>query len=189
MTRCTLSRSVSKLWWETCKALMPTRRTLPDAEIAARHKILKNDSICVYCGDEAGTMDHFRPVIETNGMPSGYCDDDWNIVPACLSCNSSKGNRHWLTFMLSSTPKSPTTRNIPYLARKITKLRKFEHAGKQLVQTWDVKKYRKKLEAMKTSLKGMASVHADRLRALLTVRPAANRLKGTTSKPQRRKIK
>jgi len=182
-----MSKSVCKLWWETCKALMPAKRALPNVEIAMRRKIVKNEDVCVYCGDDAGTMDHFRPVIEKGGMPSGFCDDQWNIVPACLTCNSSKGNKHWLAFMLSTTPKSPTTRKVPCLSRKIARLKNFEAAGKPFVQRWDVKKHRKELKVLKSSLKGMASVHAERLRGLMSMKsPTKKKPKKT---PSGKKIK
>lgn len=43
---------------------------------------------CAYCGSEgADTRDHLRP------LSGGGTDDISNIVPACRSCNSSKGNR------------------------------------------------------------------------------------------------
>jgi 5-methylcytosine-specific restriction endonuclease McrA len=42
---------------------------------------------CAYCGDSANTRDHVVPL---NRGGSDWID---NIVPACRSCNSSKGNR------------------------------------------------------------------------------------------------
>lgn len=40
---------------------------------------------CVYCGRVADTMDHVVPVSK------GGTNDAENLVPACSSCNSSKG--------------------------------------------------------------------------------------------------
>lgn len=42
---------------------------------------------CVYCGEPATQVDHIVPVSK------GGTDDVSNLVPACRSCNSSKGNR------------------------------------------------------------------------------------------------
>jgi 5-methylcytosine-specific restriction endonuclease McrA len=61
-----------------------------------RSIILKmHDSCCVYCGDEANSVDHVIPV-EKGGM-----DNIENLVAACLTCNSSLGTstKHilWIT--------------------------------------------------------------------------------------------
>jgi hypothetical protein len=58
--------------------------------------ILKmHDYCCVYCGDEANSVDHVIPV-EKGGM-----DNIENLVAACLTCNSSLGTstKHilWIT--------------------------------------------------------------------------------------------
>ena len=61
-----------------------------------RSIILKmHDYCCVYCGDEANSVDHVIPV-EKGGM-----DNIENLVAACLTCNSSLGTstKHilWIT--------------------------------------------------------------------------------------------
>lgn len=49
---------------------------------------------CAYCGEPATAIDHITPI--TKGGTS-----EWeNLAPACGSCNSSKGNRLLLTFLL-----------------------------------------------------------------------------------------
>lgn len=50
--------------------------------------------ICSYCGDEAESIDHIVPVAEGGG------NDPLNLVPACQSCNSSKGTKSLLEFLL-----------------------------------------------------------------------------------------
>jgi 5-methylcytosine-specific restriction endonuclease McrA len=42
---------------------------------------------CVYCGAPATTVDHVTPLFR------GGHEAEYNLVPACLSCNSSKGTR------------------------------------------------------------------------------------------------
>ena len=42
---------------------------------------------CVYCGKPADTFDHVIP------KRRGGTDDPSNLVPACRSCNASKGSR------------------------------------------------------------------------------------------------
>ena len=51
--------------------------------------------ICAYCLESAGaTMDHVVPISR------GGAHDLANIVPACASCNASKGNRSILEFAM-----------------------------------------------------------------------------------------
>lgn len=52
-------------------------------------EILLEDSggLCVYCGDIATTWDHIVPVSKGGQTTPG------NIVPCCISCNSSKKDR------------------------------------------------------------------------------------------------
>lgn len=48
---------------------------------------------CVYCGSsEDLTLDHVHP------KARGGHDTTRNVVPACLSCNQSKGSSHWLSW-------------------------------------------------------------------------------------------
>lgn len=47
----------------------------------------KFEGQCAYCGDPADTWDHIVPVSAGGRTTPG------NILPACRSCNSSKGNR------------------------------------------------------------------------------------------------
>ena len=50
--------------------------------------ILKmHDYCCVYCGDDANTVDHVIPTSR------GGTDDPMNLVAACNSCNFGLGNR------------------------------------------------------------------------------------------------
>lgn len=52
------------------------------------------DGKCAYCGVRAETWDHIIPVSK------GGVTDLWNIVPACKSCNSSKGSRDVYEWMV-----------------------------------------------------------------------------------------
>lgn len=42
---------------------------------------------CVYCGEEAATVDHVRP------LARGGWEIEWNLAPACKACNYSKGDK------------------------------------------------------------------------------------------------
>jgi hypothetical protein len=56
---------------------------LPEAYWVTRHA----SGPCVYCGKPACTVDHVRP------LTRGGEEHEGNLVPACMSCNTSKGNR------------------------------------------------------------------------------------------------
>ena len=42
-----------------------------------------------------------------DGMPSHYCNDMWNMIPCCASCNSSKGSRSIWDWFNSKSAKNP----------------------------------------------------------------------------------
>jgi hypothetical protein len=51
------------------------------------------DQCCAYCGDPKKlTLDHLHPIIR------GGTNDQFNLVAACWSCNSSKQDKHWMTW-------------------------------------------------------------------------------------------
>lgn len=70
--------------------------------LEARGRILNLDGKCEYCEHRAAvTVDHFYPLVKCR-RPSGYCNDEWNSIPCCRECNSSKGGNtyhEWLTRM------------------------------------------------------------------------------------------
>ena len=57
------------------------------------------DCTCVYCGESYElsdlTIDHVRPRSNGGETISSNC------VPACLSCNQSKGSHNWEEWMLA----------------------------------------------------------------------------------------
>ena len=66
--------------------------------------ILKmHDFMCVYCGDEANSVDHVIPV-EKGGM-----DNIENLVAACLLCNSSLGTKTKHVVFINSYPQKLST--------------------------------------------------------------------------------
>jgi hypothetical protein len=72
----------------------------------------KKDIKCVYCGQPATQLDHFRSLTEKGnlsqkGRPTGYITDIFNLVPCCSTCNSSKANANWRDWMNGSADKSP----------------------------------------------------------------------------------
>ncbi|HEL1982245.1 TPA: HNH endonuclease [Streptococcus suis] len=58
--------------------------------------------LCGYCGKSVATSwDHIYPLIKKKG-PTGYIHELANLIPACQSCNSSKGNKDWCEFFETS---------------------------------------------------------------------------------------
>ena len=47
---------------------------------------IRTSGPCVYCGAEAATIDHVRP------LTRGGAEAEFNLVPACVSCNCSKND-------------------------------------------------------------------------------------------------
>lgn len=101
-----LKNRESTLRYEIGKSITKTA-ALPDVRVDVRKRLLHLDGFCEYCRkNEAVTLDHFNPVIK-DGLPTGYCNDTWNMVPACSACNSSKGNRNCLEWMRGEAKKNP----------------------------------------------------------------------------------
>ncbi len=70
-----------------------------------RERILRQGQyVCVYCGQEATTVDHVIP------RRLGGNDSDDNLVPSCAKCNYSKGGGF---FVRKRTPPTPLSFSNP----------------------------------------------------------------------------
>jgi hypothetical protein len=58
-----------------------------------------NDLKCVYCEKEAATWDHLNGLVKNKEF-SGYGHQIGNLVPACRTCNESKGGKKFEDFIL-----------------------------------------------------------------------------------------
>ena len=58
---------------------------------------------CVYCGANATARDHVTPITK------GGTDDISNIAPVCMTCNSSKGAKQLLVWLLKRPPRTRPT--------------------------------------------------------------------------------
>lgn len=124
---------------------------------------------CVYCGARSTDFDHFQAIVRGR-RPSGYLNEARNLVPACGTCNQSKGSRDWRDWMLGEAKNSPTSRKIPDIEERLELLDAFAEwascrAG-DLVrhvepQLW--RSYWNKLDQIE-SLMLNAQVEADRVR-------------------------
>lgn len=168
-----LNRACSATWSATCRALIPAPRPLSSTHAQLRAKLLAQLPGCVYCGDCPQTMDHFRPVIGVDGLPTGYCSDGWNMLPACMACNASKGNTAWRLFMARTTGKTPigraqiTTREA---ARRVLVLQAFERAGARHAQRWrHARKFVSELCVLRDAMRQCLESHAARVEHMYTL--------------------
>jgi len=114
---------------------------------------------CVYCGEEDTYEDHFRPVVAKGGLPTGFCSDQWNLVPCCQPCNCSKGNRNWLVFMQSPTPCSPRGRRVKDWRRRVNLLHAFDLLATKYGQRWDTKPVAAALMKLRQTLRDNTHTH------------------------------
>lgn len=54
---------------------------------------------CSYCGGQAAAWDHLYAIV-SGKRQTGYLNENNNLVPACTTCNSSKGNKSWRKWVL-----------------------------------------------------------------------------------------
>jgi len=80
---------------------------------------MQNVCRCVYCGDSWSEWDHFFSIVKKGGEPSGYVTEISNLVPCCGKCNQSKGNNYWKDWITGSAKKSPASRGVTNLDKKI----------------------------------------------------------------------
>ena len=162
----------SSIIYQISKSLSSVK--LPIAQVKAddnfiRSCLLNNDGKCEYCENQsAETMDHFRPLV-IKSAPSGYCNDAWNLIPACYQCNSSKGNRFFQDWLMSDAKLNPVRSNPELRAKILTKFhiydKIFEKRHQKVVvdPTWfksvehDVKLF---LEGLQTKLQAQQKIIA-----------------------------
>ena len=64
---------------------------------------------CVYCSEPAKTWDHLHNTVQDKWF-SGFGNRIYNLVPACRTCNESKGGKHWLTYLEELNPADKENR-------------------------------------------------------------------------------
>ena len=68
-----------------------------------------NNYECIYCGakhhEHDLTIDHVHP------RTMGGTNITSNCVPACRSCNQSKGSQHWIEWFRDNFPPDPFREN------------------------------------------------------------------------------
>ena len=87
-------------------SFIPSQDTT-EADKISKASILNGDGKCEYCGvNPATTLDHYHPLVR-DSKPTKYCNDFWNIVPCCGTCNSSKGNRDFWEWFEGTSKQNP----------------------------------------------------------------------------------
>ena len=164
------AKAVYNLWSASCRAMMPSKSgsVVQPQELRLYRTFIRNSRRCVYCGDPATAMDHFRAFMQPRGRPSGFQDDMWNMVPCCITCNSSKGNRNWRLFMSRKSGKTPLARGVSAAThrRRVRRLEAFELTGNKYVEKWASNKFTVRLDALRTSMLQTMAKHAVVIRRL-----------------------
>lgn len=73
-----------------------SRKRMVDYRARKREGVTSVGENCVYCGKPANTVDHLIP--KSKGGP----DKNWNLVPCCKNCNSSKRDKDLADFLNDS---------------------------------------------------------------------------------------
>ena len=72
-----------------------------------KSSILNLDGICEYClKNDSSTIDHYNSLVKDK-MSTEYCNDYWNLVPCCSTCNSSKGGNNFWNWFNGNSKKNP----------------------------------------------------------------------------------
>ena len=75
---------------------------------------------CVFCGDTPiRRWDHLTPVSKGGDTTLG------NMVPACATCDDSKGSSRVDVWALGDAPNSPRTRGVRDIDRRLSKIREY----------------------------------------------------------------
>jgi len=125
-----ITSRISTITNSFAQAIIPTEVPTEDEvnELLVRLEMSFDDRKCVYCGDSATDWDHLRSLV-SNKEPSGYVTESRNLVPSCGTCNQSKGGSDWKKWMTGPAKKSPKSRKISNLDRKIAILEAFVQWG------------------------------------------------------------
>ncbi len=97
------------------REIIAPRQTMPNEKWEAIKKIFEGK--CAYCGEgptrknRGIVADHVVPATEFGEFVEG------NVIPACQTCNDSRGNKNWLEFINS--------KDFPDLQARIEKIEQY----------------------------------------------------------------
>ena len=82
---------------------------------------------CTYCTAKSSSIDHLNPLVSQSKF-TGWGHVFGNLVPACGSCNQSKGGKPWRDFV----------REIGLPKEQITRLERYEQKAPQPISQEDL---------------------------------------------------
>lgn len=127
--------------------------TLGEAELKC--SLLNLNGKCEYCEtNPARTEDHLFPLVK-NRCPTDACNDKWNMVPSCGSCNSSKGKLSLEEWITKNTASNPFPRmDDETRARIVEKLRKYARVAdeRRYRKTFDIATVKQIIDDLVTAL-------------------------------------
>jgi hypothetical protein len=100
-------------------------KTSEIGEVLTILEMSPNDLRCAYCGDKATEWEHLHPIVKGR-RPTGYPSSIKNLVPSCGKCNQSKRGEDWRNWITSDAPRSPKSRKIADLDKRILRLERYE---------------------------------------------------------------
>jgi hypothetical protein len=103
----------------------PQPETSEIGEVLRILEMTPNDLRCAYCGNTATEWEHLHPIVKGR-RPTGYPSSIKNLVPSCGKCNQSKRGEEWRHWITSDAARSPKSRKIADLDKRILRLEKYE---------------------------------------------------------------
>ena len=142
--RATVQRRDTSTRREMFRQLAPQATPVSQRLLRSRNTRLQElGAGCVYCGQNANTMDHLEPLVK-NGMPTGLIPTILDMLPCCSRCNSSKGAHSWRVFMKRMKWKSNAhTERIKWLAE-------YDKWRRRHAQRWSVQKHAVQIAQLNT---------------------------------------
>lgn len=133
---------------EYLKGILPQYAYSNDFKIEHYRKFGIIIDKCVYCGENANTLDHLNSPIKNKKL-TGYTNKIGNLVPSCGRCNSSKGNRNWSDWLQSNSKIVNGIKKKRGYQKRIETIRNYEKSNPQFkikeLQKFDTTKFEKKM--------------------------------------------
>jgi hypothetical protein len=120
----TLKKRAGSIRYSGNMTLTRTNMTYEQLNAYDNDEIVSNR--CVYCDVivSQNMIDHICSLIKTGGVPNIYMTEScYNKVPCCKVCNSSKGNKDAIEWMMS---KNCSQEKIDMIQRRINKIPKWD---------------------------------------------------------------